>query len=251
MALDAINTKLAKFALDNCEGFPFEEFSNDFLAAIEGKNFVPVGGTSDGGADGVHEQGLYSIEKQSVFYQMSIQKNHRTKVNETIKRLKQFGRSPQKLIYVTSRTIGTYDREEELLTDKNDVDVRIRDGKWILSNLNNSEATKKAYYTHLSRFTDFLKDVNNGNDLKLNEDISHPSVYVFLQQQLDNIEGNGHLTKTVTDSLILWALNGTDPDTEKFMTRSEINESIHKNIPWAKHIVGGMLSLDSSINRHT
>lgn len=242
MALEEINTKLAKVALDNCEGFPFEEFANDFIAAIEGSDFVPVGGTSDGGADGVHEEGLYSTGKKDVFYQISIEKNHRSKVKKTIDRLIEFGRTPKRLIYVTSQTIGTYDREEELLTEKHDVFVRIRDGKWILSNLNHSEATKKAYYTHLRRFTDFLKDLDKGDSIKPSANIAHPSVYVFLQQQVENRENDKNLIKTVADSLILWALNGTDPDKDIFMTRVEIIEAINSNIPWAKNIVGGILT---------
>lgn len=241
MALEEINTKLAKFALDNCEGFPFEEFANDFLAAIEGSAFVPVGGSSDGGADGVHEQGLYSTEKKNVFYQMSIEQNHRSKVKKTIDRLNEFGRTPNRLIYVTSQTVGTYDREEEHLTDKHDVFVRIRDGKWILANLNYSEATKRAYYTHLERYTDLLKDLDKGNNVKLNSNVAHPSVYVFLQQQVENREKDKHLTKTVADSLILWALNDTDPDQNIFMTESEIMVLINSSIPWAKNIVGGIL----------
>lgn len=242
MALEEINTKLAKVALDNCEGFPFEEFANDFIAAIEGTEFVPVGGTSDGGADGVQEQGLYSSDKKDVFYQMSIEQNHRSKVKKTIDRLIEFGREPKRLIYVTSQTIGTYDREEEHLTDKHNVFVRIRDGKWILANLNHSEATKKAYYTHLERYTDFLKDLDKGSRIKKSENISHPSVYVFLQQQVENREKDKHLTKTVADSLILWALNDTDPDQDRFMNQAEILESIKTNIPWAKNIVGGILT---------
>ncbi|WP_045858675.1 hypothetical protein [Teredinibacter purpureus] len=242
MALEEINTKLAKVALGNCEGFPFEEFANDFIAAIEGADFIPVGGTSDGGADGVHEQGLYSIDKKDVFYQISIEQNHRSKVKKTIDRLIEFGRTPKRLIYVTSQTIGTYDREEEHLTDKHDVFVRIRDGKWILANLNHSEATKKAYYTHLERYTDFLKDLEKGNKIRTSANVSHPSVYVFLQQQVENREKDKHLTKTVADSLILWALNDTDPDQDRFMTQTEILESIKSNIPWAKNIVGGILT---------
>ena len=120
--------------------------------------------------------------------------------------------------------------------------MRIRDGKWIISNLNHSEATKKAYYTHLERYTDFLKDLDKSNKIKLNSNIAHPSVYVFLQQQVENREKDKHLTKTVADSLILWALNDTDPDKDRFMTRFEIMESINNNIPWAKNIVGGMLT---------
>ena len=242
MALDEINTKLAKVALDNCEGFPFEEFANDFIAAIEGTDFIPVGGVSDGGADGVHEQGLYSCDKKNVFYQMSIEQNHRSKVKRTIDRLVEFGREPKRLIYVTSQTIVTYDREEEHLTDKHDVFVRIRDGKWILANLNHSEATKKAYYTHLERYTDFLQDLGKGNKIKVSKNIAHPSVYVFLQQQVENREKDKHLTKTVADSLILWALNETDPDQDRFMTQAEIMASIKSNIPWAKNVVGGILT---------
>jgi len=173
---------------------------------------------------------------------MSIEQNHRSKIKKTIDRLTEFGRAPNRLIYVTSQTIGTYDREEEHLTEKHGVFVRIRDGKWILANINHSEATKKAYYTHLERYTDFLKDLNKGNNIKVSANIAHPSVYVFLQQQVENREKDKHLTKTVADSLILWALNDTDPDQNRFMTRSEIMRSINSNIPWAKNIVGGILT---------
>ena len=43
MALEEINTKLAKIALDNCEGFSFEEFANDYISAIQGTEFVLSG----------------------------------------------------------------------------------------------------------------------------------------------------------------------------------------------------------------
>lgn len=241
MALDEVNVKLAQIALDNCEGFPFEEFANDFLAALEGKDFTPVGGTNDGGADGIKEPGLYSVDDSKIFYQISIEENHRSKVKKTIDRLEEFGRSPKRLTYVTSQTIRVFDQEEEFLTDKHDVFVRIRDAKWILSHINHSEATKKAYYTHLERYTDFLKDISNGKSVRRTEYVEHPSVYVFLQQQVENREKDKHLTKTVADSLILWALNDTDPDKDIFMTKEQIIEFIRVNIPWANNIVGGLL----------
>lgn len=241
MALDEVNVKLAQIALDNCEGFPFEDFANDFLAAFEGKDFIPVGGTNDGGADGIREPGLYSVDNSKIFYQISIEENHRSKIKKTIDRLEEFGRAPRRLTYVTSQTIRVFDQEEETLTDKHDVFVRIRDAKWILSHINHSEATKKAYYTHLARFTDFLKDIDNGRSVRKTEHVEHPSVYVFLQQQVENREQDKHLTKTVADSLILWALNDTDPDQDLFMTREQIVEFIRTNIPWANNIVGGLL----------
>jgi len=88
MPIDEINTKLGQVALDKCEGFPFERFINDFLAAIEGKDFVPIGGSSDGGADGIQEQGLYSVSKSEVFYQISIEKNQKSKGSDSIERRK-------------------------------------------------------------------------------------------------------------------------------------------------------------------
>ncbi|USD99910.1 hypothetical protein JKJ11_13205 [Vibrio sp. SCSIO 43133] len=242
MALEEVNTKLAQVALDNCEGFPFEQFANELIGAIDGPGFVPVGGTSDGGADGARVEGLYTKDRPNVFYQMSVTANHRPKIKQTLDRLEEFGRTVKTIIYVTSQTIGRFDKEEEDLTDKHDVFVRIRDAKWLLSKINYNEATKKAYYTHLHRFTDFLKDLSKSSQLKTSENITHPSVYVFLQQQVENREKDKHLVKTVADSLILWSLNDTDPDQDKFMTRLEINQKIAENIPWAKNIVGGMLS---------
>ncbi|WP_367971215.1 hypothetical protein RJD38_08565 [Vibrio scophthalmi] len=242
MALDEVNTKIAQVALDNCEGFPFEQFANELIAALDGPGFIPVGGTSDGGADGARVEGLYTKDKPNVFYQMSVTANHRPKIKQTLDRLEEFGRTVKTIIYVTSQTIGTFDKEEEELTEKHDVFVRIRDAKWLISKINYNEATKRAYYTHLHRFTDFLNDLSKGNQLKLSDNITHPSVYVFLQLQVENREKDKHLVKTVADSLILWALNDTDPDNGKFMTQKEINQKIIDNIPWAKSIVGGMLS---------
>lgn len=244
MALEEVNTKLAQIALAECEGFPFERFTNDFLAAtLPGEEFVPVGGTSDGGADGIQETGLVSSQKKSgQFYQFSIQENYRSKIKGTVARLKEFGRNVTQLIYITSQQISTYDTEEERLTDELGVIIRIRELKWIISNLNKNEATKKAYYTHLAHYTDFLRDLDNAHQIKVSENISHPSVYVFLQQQVQNKENGKHLTKTVADTLILWALNDTNPDKDLFMTRDEILTRIKTTIPWAKNIVTGMLN---------
>ncbi len=240
-----VHTKLAQIALkglDHTEGFTFEKFANELLGAIEGPGFVPVGGIGDGGADGVRVEGLYEKDRPGVFYQMSVTENHKTKIRQTLRRLKEFGRTTKRLVYVTSQSIGIFDKEEEELEDEFDVTIKVRDAKWILSNLNYNDATKKAYYTHLERFTDHLKDLSNGSVIRTNESVAHPSVYVFLQQQVENREKDKHLLKTVADSLILWALNETDPDKDLFMTKPEIFDKIRTHIPWAKNIVGSMLN---------
>lgn len=240
-----VNTKLAQIALNELnptEGFTFEKFANELLGVLEGPGFIPVGGVADGGADAVRVEGLYEKDRPGVFYQMSVTDKHKDKIKKTLKRLEEFGRDTKRLIYVTSQTIGVFDKEEEELEDEFDVKIKIRDAKWILSNLNYNDATKKAYYTYLERYTDHLKDLSNGSFIRRNESISHPSVYVFLQQQVENREKDKHLIKTVADSLILWALNDTDPDKDLFMTKQEIFDQIRSNIPWAKNIVGSMLS---------
>lgn len=52
-----IHPDLIEIALEKVEGFAFERFAQDFLSALEGRSFVPVGGINDGGADGLYECG--------------------------------------------------------------------------------------------------------------------------------------------------------------------------------------------------
>jgi hypothetical protein len=61
-----IHPDLSEIALDKVEGFAFERFAQDFLSALEGRNFVPCGGVKDGGADGLYECG-----NGRIFYQFT------------------------------------------------------------------------------------------------------------------------------------------------------------------------------------
>ncbi len=90
-----IHHELIEIALDKAEGFPFERFATDFLSAVEGRNFVPLGGLHDGGADAVQSRELFETNKSDVFYQITVEENHRNKIKKTVERLKQFGRSPR------------------------------------------------------------------------------------------------------------------------------------------------------------
>ena len=106
MKLENINPELVQIALDRVEGFAFEQFAQDFLATLEGRNFVPLGGMKDGGADG-----LYVSENERSYYQFTRQENHRDKIRKTFKRLKEFGRTAKTLYYLTSRLIPHIDKE--------------------------------------------------------------------------------------------------------------------------------------------
>jgi len=61
--------------------------------------------------------------------------------------------------------------------------------------------------------------------------------YVFLEQELARRRGDTTLVDSVTDSLILWALEGTDPDAKLYMSRSDILERIGREIPATRQVV--------------
>jgi hypothetical protein len=116
-----IDHRLADIALDRVSGSDFEAFVNAFYPALAGIEFVPTGGIHDGGADGYQETGLFEGTKPNTFYQASVQQDHRAKIRHTVKRLREFGRDPKSLVYVTSRHISITDKEEEILSDELDV----------------------------------------------------------------------------------------------------------------------------------
>ncbi len=147
----SVSPELMEIALSKVEGFAFERFALEFLSAVEGRNFIPLGGLSDGGADAFTRDELFKTEKTDLFYQITTQKDHRAKIRQTALRLTEFGRSPRTIYYVTSRQISHIDQEEENLTEELNVIVKIRDKSYLISHINKSIS---AYNNHLSRYTD-------------------------------------------------------------------------------------------------
>ena len=62
-------------------------------------------------------------------------------------------------------------------------------------------------------------------------------LYVFLKQQFSERTEDVHTDDLVIDSLILFSLEGTDPDKEILMTESEIFESIKKYISFSPELI--------------
>ncbi|MEU7820162.1 hypothetical protein [Catellatospora sp. NPDC049133] len=233
-----IHPDVVAVALDKVEGFAFERFVNSFLPAITGHTYVPLGGNHDGGADAfggdpVHER----AGNAEIFYQASIQQDFRAKIRDTVRTLRKFGREPRKLNYVTSRTIQYIDNEEETLSIELGVSLRIFDGKYIGSHVNNDAATKAAFDHHLRHYTDYLKHVGSSSIVPSSKHVKSPAVFVFLRQELDRRSGNDSLVNSVIDSLALWALEGTDPDAGIFMKAGEVESKILDTVPSAKAII--------------
>jgi hypothetical protein len=56
-------------------------------------------------------------------------------------------------------------------------------------------------------------------------------VYVFLAQELNRSHGDYRLVDAMTDALIIWALEGTDPDAGILMSRNDIYRRIVDQLP--------------------
>lgn len=229
-----VHPDLIKVALEKVEGFAFERFAQDFLSGLEGRDFVPIGGVKDGGADGLYECG-----RDRVYYQFTRQENHRDKIRKTVKRLQDFGRVVKTIYYLSPRVIPHIDKEEDLLTDELDVFVKIRDRKYISSHINDSMGTISAYINHLSVYTQFLEHVARSNDTSVSLHVQDPSAFVFLQHEVTNRLGNRKLVHSLTDSMILWALSDTDPDKGILITEDQIRGRIFDRFPWALKLLKG------------
>lgn len=228
---DTVATDLIRVALSKAEGTPFELFCNDFFPAIAGGSYVPLGGYKDGGADAFEEPIHEREGGVETFYQASVERNAEAKIDRTISRLKQFGRDPRRLIFLTPHVLKHVDRLEDELTQKHDATITIRDGNYIAAHVNDDANTVRAFEDHLRHYTDFLKGVGASNLVSKSANVKNPAVYVFLSQELDRRRGDEGLVDSVTDTLALWALEGTDPDEGILRTADEVMQRIQAELP--------------------
>jgi hypothetical protein len=240
--MQTVNVKLAEISLEHTTASDFERFFHAFYPALAGIDFVPLGGIHDGGADAFQGDGLLEgrTARAGTYYQATTQADHRAKIRHTVRRLRASGRDPKTLQYFTSRTVALIDKEEEDLSAELDVAVKIRDRKWIAVNINHSPQTVAAFRTHLAPCVAFLGEPGSATIIKSSPNISVRTMCVFLGQEVDRRRGNTDLLEAVTDSLILWALEDTDPDKGILMRRDEILNKIENALPSAKHFVRGV-----------
>lgn len=235
--MDMIHPDVALVALDGAPGTQFEKFAQEFFAAYTGETFIPLGGTRDGGADAFQGDGLWMTAGTHRYWQASVEQDPKAKISATVKRLREFGRHPRRVTYVTSRIVPHTDRVEDTLTDELDVSVRIRDARWFANNINSAPQTVAAYRHHIEPLAAHLRRVGGSQLLIPSQHVASPAVYVFLRQELERREGMGSFLDAVTDSLAIWALEGTDPDAGKLMSRDEVLAHICDELPFAKALI--------------
>ena len=159
MPAEPIHGDLVEIALAKATGTQFEHFVNDFMPSVLGQAYKPLGGYRDGGADGLVEPVHENAASTHRFLQASVEENYEAKIRKTVERLRQFGRTPHQLQYVTNRDVKHIDQVEERLSNELDVTIRIRDAKYIASHINDSDSTQAAFNHHLRHLTDYLKSV--------------------------------------------------------------------------------------------
>ena len=252
------NPDAVRFALQQVkEGNIFENFAQEFLASKLGYNFIPAGGIRDRGIDGLehifHREGY-----EKIIYQISIDKEPVTKLEDTLKKLQANKISYSQLIFVSNQVI----KDKDILADKcfenYRIHVRIWDIDWFAANINHSHGTISAFHIFVESH---LHEYNKpGTAIKVSDLLTDPRLFVFLRQQWEAHHAQKSLVDLVTDSLIFYGLEGTDPEKEKLRSKGELIDQIHEKLKFIPKVMSSNLDhrLDylskkpqRKINHHT
>ncbi len=220
------------------DGFLFEKFAQALLCQIIGVDFVPLGGVKDKGIDGLDHTWQQNNDPKTV-YQISIEADPRSKILRTVKKLKENKIQVQRLFYVTNRDVREQDKLMEEVYQKEGVILQCRDIAWLRGNVARSEASLRVY-------ADFVRNNAHqqpllGPSLIVTDFATDPRVFVFLRQQLDSKGDDSHLRDLLVDSLILYGLEGTDPDKEILRSRAEIVSEIANVIKFPINQIEGLI----------
>lgn len=244
MTSKSVDPALLAVALDRVSGQGFEDFVNEFMAALVGASFVPVGGRADGGADGYIADHLrQEVRRPGHYLQTSITESVPAKVRHTIDRLREVGRNPASLTYYSNRPITNSEALQYELSTQLATSINLRDRRYIASHINSGDHTRAAFDNHLLGLTAFLHRIGASTVLPKSPHVEKPDVFVFLRQEVDRRQGDVRLVEAVVDSLIIWALEGTDPDKDEFLNRGEIRRLILERLPAARPYLDAYLDV--------
>lgn len=221
------------------DGFIFERFGLDFLSASLSYDFIPVGGSKDKGVD-AFKHVFQRKDHEKMIFQLSTELDHIGKIYNTIDKLKKNQVAYTKLYYVTNRTINTSEKLIDEVHEKTETHLTIFDIRWFSSNCNLSEKTIKVYQifvdTYLHEYSKPGKVVTIAN---LAED---SRLFVFLGQQFDTNREDLKLDDLLADTLILFSLEGTDPDKGIFKTEKEIKLGMEKYLKFDPKLIDEKIS---------
>ncbi|MCK4646874.1 MAG: hypothetical protein KAU46_11530 [Candidatus Aminicenantes bacterium] len=228
ITLEFIDPEVFEYALSLLDdGKIFENFVNSFLSEILGHTFTPVGGLHDRGIDGL-EYLFNQKERKQYIFQSSIQKDCKNKLHLSLKKLNDNKIRFDKFYFITNRIFPEIDKETDHLYEQYKKPIYIYDLKWLSARVNHSEGTIRAYEVYISdHFHEFKKP---GKSYIFSNLIDDPRLFVFLRQQWDESKGDLKTEEILADTLILYCLEGTDPDKNQVKTNEEIKKDISKLI---------------------
>jgi len=228
-----------RFALSQIkDGGIFERFGLDFLSKVLSYNFVPAGGLRDRGIDGLehtfHRRGL-----ERTIYQLSIEKDYKGKIRDTLDKLNKYKVKYNQFVYITNIPIPSLDRLIDELIQDYKTPITIYDVNWLANHVNDSEATIRSFKIFIdSNLHQFNQPGQSYTVANLEKD---PRLYVFLRQQWDEHRNDLKLDKVLADTLILFALKDTDPDTGILLTRDEIVEQTRYYVEFDPRVFRGLI----------
>jgi len=194
----------------------------------------------DGGADGFEEVISESTARPGTFLQASKTSDIEGKIIGTTRRLREVGRDPKVLWFYFSQPITNIDQLEEAMSNKTDVTIRVRGKQYITAQINANAQTRQAFGSYLEGSVLFLQKFGSANEER-HFPFESKTLCAFLGQEINRRLGNATLLTAITDSLIFWALEGTDPGKKAFLTRAEILTKIQSAIPTAGAFIKGTL----------
>ena len=217
-----------EFAISSIrDGNIFEKFAQDILAQVQSYEFTPAGGTHDRGIDGL-ERTFEAAGINATVFQISIEKNTKSKVTKTLKALKKHEVQYNRLYYVSNQLISDQDLLADHFFNEFSINVLFRDLAWFRANILSSEGTLRTYLSYVETY--FHTFPSPSDNLQISDLHSDPRVFVFLRQQWDDRTKDTKLDELIADSLILYALEGTDPDKNILRSTDEIMESASKHV---------------------
>ena len=227
MAISQVRFGQALDQLEPTDWERFERLCNAFFASELGELYRSTASTS---GDGGRDAELFSpVGRAGIVLQFSIQSDWRSKIRETIKRLKEKAGKVPVLIFATNQRIGALaDDLKAELRGKPLLDIRDRD--WFLARANfdenRSQAAQELYDAVVAPTLDFDGGRRTAGDLTSEES---RVMLLFLELQHDDEVSDKGFTKSCFQALIRAALRHTSA--ARPLTRNEVSERIQALLP--------------------
>jgi hypothetical protein len=223
-----IDVRAFEYAISKInDGFVFEEFSKCFLSGVHGYSFIPVGGSKDKGIDAY--QHLFQNDKHiKTIFQISTEMSWEEKIKKTYDKLIENKLNFDRIIYVTNRKLNNTEIISDKYYEEYHLSLIVYDIRWFVSNCNLNEKTINAFNIFSGKY---LHEFNQPGKSSIIANLDNDSrVYVFLRQQFDRERNEYIVEDLLVDTLILYSLEGTDPDKNILLSLEQIRNGIQKYI---------------------